>query len=387
MRILIFNFEYPPLGGGGGVATAQLAHYLSRHHEVHIITSRPSRSLRSRLGENNNSPAPFKIHRVPVLFRTDIVTASLLSLLAFIPAALWRGYRLTGQYKFDVINAQFVIPSGIPAAIVSFLRSIPFVLSFIGGDVYDPSKGTSPHRFWFLRMLVRLVSRQAQICTAISADTGRRAKLLHGVKNDIIVTHLGIEPSVAPPALRQSFGLPLDAPLFVSIGRLIPRKGFLKLIHLWPQVNHANLAIVGDGPQRNELQTDIQLRQLSGRVFLLGHLSENDKLGLLQAADCYVSASLHEGFGLVFLEAMDAGLPIVAFDIGGHTDFLLPDINAILVKGGDLNQLIIALNNLAANLQLRLRLGKNNQAAVKSYYLDHTTAQFAAVLEQAARHN
>src|SRR5688500_2172334 len=110
MKILIINFEYPPLGGGGGVATQQWAQALAMRHTIDIITTHmhglPRREVQGKL----------TIHRVPVLGRQRQQTASLLSLLSFAPAALIAGLRLTARCRYDVLNAQFVLPSGLPAA-------------------------------------------------------------------------------------------------------------------------------------------------------------------------------------------------------------------------------------------------------------------------------
>jgi glycosyltransferase involved in cell wall biosynthesis len=375
MRILIVNFEYPPLGGGGGVATRDIAQELAKRHQVTVLTSGFS-SLAAQ-----ESVEGVDIVRVPVIGRVALPTSTLLSMATFIPSALWRGFWLCRELKFDVVNAQFVIPSGVPAALLARLFRIPLVVSFIGGDVYDPSKKISPHRHWWLRVLVRWIARQADACTAISTDTKRRTQELHGVKEDIVVTHLGLTP--APKfsvKSRAELGLQEGRLYAITIGRLIPRKGYDVLFEAWRNIHAVDLLVLGDGPLKSALEMLIVEKGLRGRIRLCGFVSEEEKQQLLHVADIYVSAAEHEGFGIVFLEGMDAGLPVVAVNEGGQRDFLISEQNALLVPAHDSNALAAAVNRLANDTSLRHRLAGEGKRRVEDFYLPPTVAKFEKIL-------
>lgn len=376
MRLLIINFEYPPLGGGGAVATQHLAQLLSERHDVHVLTSRLSGLPAFE------AAGDVTIHRVWV-WRRSLPTANIASLISFVPAALWRGWWLCRAVRFEVINAQFAVPSGVPAVLLARLWRVPFVLSFIGGDIYDPTKGISPHRHVVLRWLIRRLAALADKCTAISEDTRRRAQELVGVDRPIVVTPLGIFPGRCEVISRGQLGLPEAVPVFISIGRLIPRKGYELLLEAWREVPEAHLVVVGEGPLRERLQAQAQQAGLAGQVHFTGFVTEERKLQLLRAADAYVSGAAHEGFGLVFLEAMDAGLPIVSTNEGGHRDFLRSEEHALLVPVGDAAQLAAAVRRLLADRGLRERMRQANVARVCEFYWARSVAAFERVLQSA----
>ena len=380
MNILLINFEYPPLGGGGGVMTAQIAEELAKRHTVHVITTAFANTKHYEFIHGVH------IHRVSVLGRTTIPTATFISLITFAPASLALGLSLTRKHAFDIINAHFVIPSGVPALMLAMIRKIPLVVTLVGGDIYDPSKGISPHRHGIFRSTIRTILRHANAITAISQDTKQRAIELHSVSQDITVIPIGLVPYPCNAIPREALGLTDTDFLCVSIGRLVPRKGYETLLDAWRNIPNAHLLIIGDGPLRRSLQSLIDTYQLSNRVRLVGFISEQEKQGMLRTANLYVSAAQHEGFGIVFLEAMDAGLPIVAANDGGQKDFLEHGKNALLVPPHDTKKITSAVLQIMENPDLRTTIQEHNKEDVRGYYIDKTAGLLEDVLLDTVAH-
>ena len=137
MRILMINYEFPPLGGGGGVASYQIARALTeRQHEVDVLTTRwrdlPAEETVDGLG----------VYRVAVPGRGDLSTASLPSMLAFLPCGVAKGFQILRKNHYDVLNTHFAIPSGPTGLVLSRLLKIPLVLTKVGirGEILERSQ-------------------------------------------------------------------------------------------------------------------------------------------------------------------------------------------------------------------------------------------------------
>jgi glycosyltransferase involved in cell wall biosynthesis len=329
-RVLIVSFEYPPLGGGGGVIFRDFAEELAQRVEVTVLTSDraglPASERRSQL----------EIVRVPVLMRNSDATASLASMLSFFPASLGVGRRLLRKRPYDLVHSSFAVPSGPSGLLLAREFGLPHVLSLHGGDIYDPTKLLSPHHTPFLKQTVRWVIRKSDRVVAQSSDTARRARSIY-VERDVDRIPLAIKPIPFERRERSQLGLRAQDKVLITIGRLVARKGLDQLLRVVARLEDPNwqLLIVGHGPQREALEAECRKLGLSERVRFTGFVSEEEKWQLLAVSDLYVSTTLHEGFGIVFLEAMEVGLPVLAYDKGGQVDFVNERVGQLVPVGDE----------------------------------------------------
>jgi glycosyltransferase involved in cell wall biosynthesis len=377
MRILLVNYEYPPLGGGGGVLTRTLAAELARRHSVTVLTSRASGLPEESFDDGVH------VVRVGVVGRRELARASMASLLSFVPAALRAGARLIGGATFDVVNSIFAVPSGSAGGPLARRAAAPHVLTLIGGDIFDPSRRISADRFPPLRATVGRVVRAAGAVTAISRDVARRAADMTG-RRDIIVVPCAVEPPKLPRPDRESLGWSRGDVVVLTIARLVDRKGLDTLIGAVGRAGPPlRLEVVGDGPNRARLEA-LASSVAPGRVSFSGTLDAGGKALRLASADAFALVSLHEGFGLVYLEAMHAGLPVVAGTAGGQIDFLDDGANALLVPPGDVAALSTALRRIAADPGMRRSLAGEARRTVAAYTPERMAAQYTDVYERAA---
>ena len=378
MNILMFNYEYPPLGGGGGVAHELIAEALARRHRVVVVTS-GYRDLPDR-----ETRGDVEILRVPVWGRKELAVASIPSMLTF-PAATRRIYDALDSESFDLVTGFFAVPTGPASVAYAKRKRLPHVVSTLGGDIYDPSKTMSPHRIPPLKWAVRNVLRDSARIIADSDDTRENIARYYGRVGDVDVIRLGIRRVSPPPATRSELGLPEDVFLTTTVGRLVPRKGLDRLIRVLaaPELGQVHLAIMGSGPERAALERLARSEGVADRVRFMGWVDEETKWQVMRVADAFVTATLHEGYGLMFLEAMAEGLPIVAPDHGGHTDFLTDGVTGFLTPAGDEEALRAAIARVSTDEELRQRVGDTNRRLFdEEHDIEPCAAAYEAVFEE-----
>lgn len=380
MRILVFNYEYPPVGGGGGVGCARYARgWARRGHEVEVITAHTGAAFGV---EDDRGVTVF---RVPVYPRFDSGTTGYLTMLAYVLTATLFGLYRCLRHPFDVVNTHFALPSGPAGWTVSRLRGIPHVLTLVGGDVYDPTEARSPHRHPLLRWIVRFLCERSRAVISISRETRDRVREHHGVARPIDVIPYGLDPpDVTTWKPAGQLGMDPERFNLISIGRMVPRKGYRDLLEALKRIGDSSfhLHLIGEGPRRSDLEAMAEERSLSGRVFFRGEVRGPEKYHYLQAADCYVLSSLHEGLGIVVQEAMLCGLPIVATRCGGPEDLLQAPRNALIVDPGDPAALRDALEAIRGRESLRASMRVHNREDSLRFRIDRVCGEYLRLFER-----
>lgn len=377
MRILFCNYEYPPLGGGGGVINALLAEELAARHDVTVLTSQgldlPAESVVNGV----------RIVRVPVFFRTQKAAANVPSMLAYLPMGIAAGKRLIRANQYDVINTHFVLPTGPVGDALASFGKLPNVLSVHGGDLYDPSKWMSPHRHFVLRKWVNRLLRRADSVVAQSRNTVENVHTYYDPSLVVERIPLGIKRPAVDVAARADYGFTDDQVLLVTVGRLVARKAMDQLISVLKDIGRpdAHLLIIGSGPQEQTLRQKASELNLSDRVHFMGHTDERDKFRLLQMSDIFVSTSQHEGFGLVFLEAMASGLPVICYGYGGQTDFLIDGVTGHVVPLNDTALFTDSCRKLISDRETSQRMRDENRTRVEELYIDNCARQYEQLFE------
>lgn len=377
MKLLFINYEFPPLGGGGGNANAAIARELaSMGHEVAVVTSH-FKSLKRFEKIDGVS-----IHRIPTLRKYQEkcrVHEMLAFMLMSLPYALWRAYRM----KPDVCIAFFTLPSGPAAWLVRLFFKIPYIVSLRGGDV----PGFMGKNLWFYHRvsepLIKFLWRKAKAVVANSEGLKNLA-LQTSSKLDIMTIPNGVDLTYFNREISENWPSPdvksnSDTNTVVRLmtaGRLTAQKGIDTLLFaLWRLKSHLKndfqLWIVGDGPLRETLEELTKDLQLEGHVFFQGWCNKLTLREYYESADIFVLPSIDEGMPNVLLEAMAMGLPLVATQISGSEELVEEGKNGFLVPPQDPEKLAEALGALIENDLGRQKMaGASKQKALEYGWKD-----------------
>ncbi len=379
-KILIVNYEFPPLGGGGGVATYDLALEWKKTCQVDVLTS----SFLDLRGYENVEN--INVYRVKILFRKSRDAATFTSMASFVFFGFFTGLSLMRKNKYDVINTHFAVPTGPLGNVLSKLFRVPNVLSLHGGDIYDPSKKMSPHKSPVFKRVVNYILNKADVLVAQSSNTRDNAMQYYNVKKEIQIIPLAYHPPVLPVTDRKKLNIDKNEFIVTTVGRVIKRKAIDTAIRAIAGIKDKNvkLYVMGDGPEKENLQNLAAELKISDRIVFLGFVDDEVKYKYLKVSDIFIMTSLHEGFGIVFMEAMYAGLPIVCTNHGGQVDFLFHEKNALLINVGDVDNCRKSIERIKKDDKLSALFRTNNKKDVKKFYAENVALQYMDIFNRIA---
>ena len=285
-------------------------------------------------------------------------------------ATLARDVAVTARrFRPDVVYAHFLVPAGLLAVVAG---RAPAVVTAHGQDVENAVASS------VIRRATRLTIRRAAGVVAVSDWLRTRLEAVAPeARGRVEVIDCGVDlgrfAPGDPETARTQVGWRPEGTAFVCVGSLTERKNVPRLARAFERRGEGSLAFVGDGPLRGALE---------GRegIHLAGVVAHSDVPRWLRAADVVCQPSLAEPFGLVTLEALACGRPVVATRVGGPAEFVLPGAG-VLVDPEDEDALAAALTMAAALLR---RPNDVARAAAELHDVDRQVERIEALLDRAA---
>ncbi len=311
MKILTLCYEYPPVGGGGGRMAHNVgAALVRRGHQVRVQTVRmPDLSaLETRDGVEIFRTAGFRR-------RADLCTVP--EMFAYVATSFFPSLGHIREWKPDIIHAHFAVPTGALALACSLLTGVPYILTAHLGDLPGGNPDQTDSLFQILNPFIRPIWKKAAGLSASSSFAAGLAKDAYGVDPRIIPNGISMEgrvTNVRPPSTPLAL---------TAIGRFNPQKNFPWLIRALAGSHFPwKLTLIGDGSQREEIESEIRTHHLGDRVTLAGWVAESTMREVLSRSDVLLMPSTSEGNPVAAIEALKSGLAILGSNIGGLSDLV-----------------------------------------------------------------
>jgi glycosyltransferase involved in cell wall biosynthesis len=374
LRILVLNYEYPPVGGGGGQASADLARALAdRGHSIQVITAGLP-GLAARAEEHGVS-----VRRVATGRRSRF-RASFLVMAGYLGGALLPALRLARSWKPDVIHAHFAVPTGALALVVSRLTGAPYVLTAHLGDVPGGVPEKTGRWFRWVYPFTGPIWRGAAAVAAVSEYTRGLAAQHYPVPIVVI-------PNGVPIGKADSVRPCGQPPRIVFVGRFQPQKNLLFLVDTLGEVRDLGwrCTLVGDGPLRSQVEQRIAGLDLTARIELTGWVAPEEAARRLSEADLLLMPSLSEGLPVVGIQALSHGLAIVASRVGGLAELVEDGANGWACDPGDAAGFRAALRASLEDPQRLLRMKQASKSMAVRYDIRRVAEAYEALLGEASR--
>ncbi len=373
MRLLIINSEYPPIGGGAGNASANLARSLAEiGHDVLVLTARFSDLPRVEKRDG------VTIHRIPALRRKQERSGALEQAAFILSASLWILGRAR-QIRPNATLAFFGMPSGAVAWLLKKFYRIPYVVSLRGGDV----PGFRPYDF---KTYHKLIGPFLHIIWHGASAVIANSK---GLRDLALAFDSNIEIPIIPNGVDSSRYAVEDRewspPRILSVGRVVHQKGLDLGLRALAQLKDLDWEwyIVGDGPQTTSLKSLARELGISERVMFPGWQSHQDLLKWYHQANLFLFPSRHEGMPNAVLEAMASGLPVIATRIAGNEELVVEGETGFLVQTENVDELREALRKALTHSSLREKMGAASRLRVEQNYTWQKAAeQYQTLLKQ-----
>lgn len=333
LKILILNYEYPPLGGGAGIMTKRLAKgFAQLGHQVEVITTffqgeeelskdgdlvvRRLKSKRKRKGGSN-------------------------------PIEMYAWMRAANQYcqanfskgDFDVCLANFTLPGGNVAKKLKAKIDLPYFVLSHGHDIpwFFPKQMFFYHAF--LYPIIKQICLQSEKNIVLTDDMKRNADRFLGAKHQAknVVIPNGLDFNFSELALKE------EELNILFVGRMVDQKDPLQFLAAVRQLNNQNLAatykMLGDGPLMPKVKDYIAKYKLQN-VILMRKVNHDVVLKEMQKAHLMIQPSLHEAMSISVLEAISSGVYVISTPVSGNKQLIIDGLNGKLVPYNDVEAIV-----------------------------------------------
>lgn len=382
-RILITTGIFPPDIGGPASYSKTLAERMSKNFKVAIVTYSSVKSYK----EDKDLPYPvIRIwKKIPKGLRHFIFFQKVIS----------------NAKKSDVIFSLNLVSAGVPSLIAAKMLKKKIYVKVVGDYAWEIAVNKGKTSFLIndfqdsvkVGWIKTLHKLQVWVCknsSGIIVPSEYLKKIVSGwgispdkikvIYNEVDFKSLDLSREEA----RKKLGIPGN--IIVSIGRLVPWKGFRLLIKIMPDLLKINqffrLIIIGDGPEKKNLEAMVKNMNLDKKVYIVGRKSQEEMALYLAASDMFVLNTGYEGFSHQLLEVMSAGVPVITTSVGGNKEIMQQGENGFMVRYNDQFNLIEAIRGLWADQELREKFIAGGKKTAALFNVDNMYSETIKFITQ-----
>jgi phosphatidylinositol alpha-1,6-mannosyltransferase len=376
VKTLLFSVDYKPMPGGIAEHTHQLARHLQQDGDDVVI-------LTTKMGGDRqfDDEQPFPIYRT-----TSVPILKVIILFLYFP---WIIYK----YKIEWVYCPMWYPTGVIAILFSLITNIDIAIGVHAHEVVYSEENLTKRLAERLKYFQAWFLKQSAVVIAVSEYTKNRIVDIGVSESNIEIVNNGVVPEkFETDQTHEIREKNQDDHLILTVARLEPRKGHDMVIRALPKIQekipNVTYLIAGNGEYKNHLRQLTADIGVSESVEFLGYVPDDELPSLYNSADVFIMPNRREGtsvegFGIVFLEANAAGIPVVGGNHGGVTDAVINEETGYLVDPQDTDAIASAVVDLLMNKSKRKKMGKRGRKRViQDFDWNRVTDRFKEVLQK-----
>jgi len=387
MRILVVTPTFLPIAGGAELGIYEIYQRLGKSHTVCILTPNLSDYLISQHGGKDMyfEEVNFEVHHFNDIFNfTKLRRKKIFGKIIF-PFSLsyiLAVFKQIRNFKPDVINFHYFVPSGFAIILVRMLTKIPTILSLVGRkDLLDNKIS------FFKKKYIQTVFKSVSCVISISRFCLYKSARCKSVK----VIPYGVDterfsPKVNGEEIRRKLGICNGKLVLFALQRLVKVKRVDVLIKSMKYIlgvnNEVVLVVGGKGPEEFSLKNLVEELGIKDNIIFAGYIPENELPKYFAMSDIFVFYSLCETFGIVLVQAMASGKPIVSVNSTAIPEVVDNGLNGLLVEPLNSKQFAEAVIRLLNDEKLCLEYSRNGRGkAIEKYNWSSIAREYEGVMK------